>query len=120
MNNEEAELYSQNNGAQRKHAEKTWRTLTEIVPTNDAEQFQHIIDFGCGTGEVTAQLPTWVSRLNATGYCFLNIISVSFPLSLKIHLNISLKNHFQVISRASCWHGYFRRYDQILHHPTPC
>ena len=65
MNWELAELYSCNNEPQREWAGRAWGTLLAVLKEAKVKGRIHsVIDFGCGTGEITAQLRQWISELN--------------------------------------------------------
>jgi len=61
MNSENPELYALNNGAQREWAQRTWNAFSSEAFSATANEVRSVIDFGCGTGEITSQLATWIS-----------------------------------------------------------
>lgn len=64
MNWEFAELYSRNNEPQRVWAERTWSIFREKIKVLKTTLYiRSVIDFGCGTGEITEHLGRWVADL---------------------------------------------------------
>ena len=65
MNSEYPELYSRNNDPQRVWAERVWKAfITKLKGSNAEERIRAVIDFGCGTGEITACLGEWIHVMN--------------------------------------------------------
>ena len=62
MNSQYPELYARNNGAQREWASRTWGVFSEEVFKKTALNIESVMDFGCGTGDITTQLSKWVSE----------------------------------------------------------
>ena len=60
MNSENPELYVLNNGAQREWAQRTWNLFSSETFSVVSKSVRAVIDFGCGTGDITTQLPSWI------------------------------------------------------------
>ena len=64
MDPEQSEDYAANNALQRDFALRTWKYFTENMKSEISQmQFNNVIDFGCGTGEITTKLGEWISQI---------------------------------------------------------
>ena len=78
MNTDNPEFYACNNGPQRQFARHVWEEFTEQIEKELGDQcFDKVLDFGCGTGDITVNLATWIQQWNErrfltrySGVCF--------------------------------------------------
>ena len=63
--NTDPEVYGKKCIHARENARRAWQMFAEIIDDHVTDvKFQAVMDFGCGIGDTTADLPNWIAEIN--------------------------------------------------------